>query len=74
MTRCSSNCVLIGQGNIPPPVLVASTHKICNNCNSRSVSSYEHNLCYSCAPEGSVEFNFHHQRCKPSKSVIRARL
>ena len=72
MPRCNSNCVLIREsiGNFPPPpALVASTHKICSTCNTRSVSKYEHNLCYHCAPEGSVEFNYHHQRCIPSTNM-----
>ena len=73
MPRCGTNCVLIREpiGDIPPPpVLVASTHKICSVCNSLPVSRYEHNVCYRCAQVGSQEFNYHHSRCNYQLPVV----
>ena len=65
MPSCGSSCQIIRQpkGDLPPPLpLVRSTHKICKDC-SRSVSDYDHDYCYFCAPKGSCEYNFHHSRC-----------
>jgi hypothetical protein len=66
MPSCGTYCIIIRPtvGDFPPPtVLVRSTHRICSNCNSRSVSDYEHNFCYFCAPVNSIEFDYHHRRC-----------
>ena len=73
MPACGSNCQIIRQsiGNFPPPLpLVRQTHKTCSNGNcSVSVSDYEHNFCYKCAPFGSAEYNYHHSRCITSRIV-----
>ena len=71
MPRCCDHCVIILNqiGSFPPPPpLVRQTHRTCQNC-TRSVSEYEHNLCYNCAPVGSVEFDYHHRRCLISNTT-----
>lgn len=64
---CSSKCrfrhfsVMDGQ-IIYRLMLVRQTHAPCCICGN-SVSEYQHDYCYKCAPITSVEFMYHHTRC-----------
>ena len=67
MPSCGPNCLIITHpiGDIPPrPVLVRSTHRICQGCRSRNTSDYDHRFCYFCAPANSPEFIYHHRNCE----------
>ena len=64
MPSCGQNCFIREPvGDLPPrPVLVRSTHRVCESC-TRSVSDYEHRFCYSCAQPNTTEFFYHHRHC-----------
>lgn len=69
MPSCGVNCSIIREffGDfLPRPVLVRSTHRICQGCGSRSTSEYDHRFCYFCAPPNSQEFIYHHRYCNTS--------
>ena len=82
MPSCGPNCLIITQpiGDIPPrPILVRSTHRICEGGCRGSTSDYAHRFCYSCAPPNSLEFLYHHRDCGSpiapiAKSAPRAKL
>lgn len=45
------------------PILIRQTHKNCafNHC-PYSVSDYQHNYCYYCCVQNSIEYNYHFNR------------
>ena len=45
-----------------PPILVRSTNAQCMNCDN-NLSEYSHRYCFKCAPKGSEEFAYFHERC-----------
>ena len=64
---CSSRCrfrnmnVYNGEIYYINPLL-RQTHASCIKCNF-CVSDYSHSYCHNCAPDGSLEYLYHHSKC-----------
>ena len=65
---CCSNCVIIRPSIEFPPPLIGFTNKVCKNC-GLNVSDYSHNFCYLCAIPNSVEYLYHHSKCKKDDEI-----
>jgi hypothetical protein len=69
MSVCCSSCIFYANFYYNIPVLVRNTHKECKKCTSNCVSEYDHDYCYKCAPNNSLEYKYHHKKCLKSKKL-----
>lgn len=74
---CIHTPLIINGEIVQAPYLQRTTHLHCKNGNAynyiwdeknkigclNSVSLYNHEYCYECAKENTIEFKYHHQRC-----------
>lgn len=66
---CSSNCrirpMIVFRGTIQYCIrlLGQRTEVLCVNC-EHFISDYSHSYCVHCAPKDSIEYLFHHSKCK----------
>jgi len=65
---CSDSCrirpMLVYKGVIVYAIrLLGRTNILCVNC-SHYISDYSHSYCVHCAPENSIEYLYHHSKCK----------
>jgi len=72
MPVCSNNCKYYDLIINNIPMLYRTTITLCPNpnCGKTTVSLYEHKFCIFCAPEGTDDYKYHHNKCiKPSTNL-----